>query len=129
MIGRGVAAAGAMGVAMVGAAHAQPAAGVICVASFADQSLAEPMLLPRPGPDSEYTFKIDGRVVARIRTGQPAVRVGNVPIDRPVKIAVFLGGRATETLTLDLRRHRTACLALADGYANWRVSDASRCRC
>lgn len=124
-----VVAAFVVGAAVAESAQAEGSTGTICVSSFTDQSLAEPMLLPRPGPDSEYTFKIDGRPIARIRTGQPAVRIDNVPVDRPVRIAVFLGGTPTETLTLDLRRQRTACLALAYGYANWRVNNASQCRC
>ncbi len=127
MMARGVVAVCLVGVVTVGSAQAST--GTICIASFADQSLAEPMLLPRPGPDSEYTFKIDDRTVARIRTGQPAVRIDNVPAVRPIRIAVFLGSTPTETLTLDLRRQRRLCLALAYGYANWRVSDPSLCTC
>lgn len=126
---RCVVAATIAGIAAAGTADAQVSTGTICIASFADQSLAEPMLQPRPGPNSEYTFKIDGRPVARIKTGQPAVRIDNVPVDRPVRVAVFLGSTPTETVTLDLRRQRRLCLALAYGYANWRVSDPSLCKC
>ena len=129
MVARCVVAATAAGIVAAGMAYAQVSTGTICIASFVDQSLAEPMLLPRPGPDSEYTFKIDGRSVARIKTGQPAVRADNVPADRPVRVAVILGSTPTETVTLDLRRQRRLCLALAYGYANWRVSDPSLCKC
>jgi hypothetical protein len=109
-------------------------AGAICILPFSDQSLAEPMLpLRRPGPDSEYMFKIEDLPAARLKTGAPGISIPNVPAHRAIKVAVSLDGRPSETLMLDLRKEKTRslCLELAYGYANWRVVEVGsrRCKC
>jgi hypothetical protein len=114
------------------------AGGKICIAPFHPARFASepPMLMdhPAPGPDSKYSFRVDGKLKASVGVGELGLIAG-VPVDRKVRVQVLLDGKPIESFKVDLRRARghRDCLWLHEGYWTWSLLgdwyEESGCRC
>lgn len=122
LLGMSCGATAIAGRAPTGTPSAPPATvGSICIAAFhPDPGHGPSMDLPGPGPDSHYTFRVDGGEPVTLAVGERH-RFDDVRADRRVVIAVRLDGKPTESLRVDLGNepeHRL-CLVLRRGYWHW----------
>lgn len=101
----------------VSAGAAQP--GAVCIAPFRVSPL-EPRMVQEtwpPSADSVFHFQFGKFATADVRAGQ-AVKVGDLPADRRMRVRISLDGRPFESFWLDLSKERghRECLWLRPGY-------------
>lgn len=105
------------------AASSAEETGAICIAPFegARPGSEPPMsTTPAPSPGTVFTFIVDKRLKASVRSGEMALITG-VPADRRVKVEVRTQTRGFETFWLHLgqRPEKRVCLWLYPGYWHW----------